>query len=181
MKTKFKKTYDWLFHFKDLLLETRIRSAKFFDKDQFPFYRLDNVGDYTYMPYKVLWREQSREMTAAVVSTVNDKFLGNKIVVSDSKVLYVSFDNELEAHYLCGILNSRVIGDIIEAYTIDTQRGVDIVDNIKIPKFDSKNKLHKEMANLSKQAHLAYTNKDSVKLKMTEKQIEQKTIEVFKI
>lgn len=181
LKTKFRKTYDWLFYFKDLLLETRIRSAKFFDKDQFPFYRLDNVGDYTFMPYKVLWREQSREMTATVVSSVNDKFLGNKTVVSDSKVLYVSFDNETEAHYLCGILNSRVIGDIIEAYTIDTQRGVDIVDNIKIPKFDTKNKLHNDMANLSKQAHLAYKTNDNAMLKQSEIQIEKKTIEIFKI
>lgn len=181
LKVKYKKTYEWLFYFKDLLLETRIRSAKFFDKDQFPFYRLDNVGDYTFQPYKVLWREQSREMTAAVVSTVNDKYLGEKVVVSDSKVLYVSFEDELEAHYLCGILNSRIIGDIIEAYTIDTQRGVDIVNNIKIPKFDSNHDLHKEMANLSMQAHLAYAQKDNTKLNAIEKDIEILTLKIFNI
>ncbi|SFK25725.1 N-6 DNA Methylase [Porphyromonadaceae bacterium KH3CP3RA] len=181
LKVKYRKTYEWLFYFKDLLLETRIRSAKFFDKDQFPFYRLDNVGDYTFQPYKVLWREQSREMTAAVVSTVNDKYLGEKVVVCDSKVLYVSFEDELEAHYLCGILNSRIIGDIIEAYTIDTQRGVDIVNNIKIPKFDSNHDLHKEMANLSMQAHLAYTQKDNTKLNAIEKDIETSTLKIFNI
>jgi type I restriction-modification system DNA methylase subunit len=179
LKTRYKKTYDWLFYFKDLLLETRIRSAKFFDKDQFPFYRLDNVGDYTYMPYKVLWREQSKEMTATVVSSVKDEFLGDKIVVCDSKVLYVSFDNELEAYYLCGILNSRMIGDIIEAYTIDTQRGVDIVKNINIPKFERKNKLHRQMANYSKEAHSAYTLKEDSRLREIENEIEKLIMNIF--
>lgn len=180
LKTKYKRTYEWLYYFKDLLLETRIRSAKFFDKDQFPFYRLDNVGDYTFMPFKVLWREQSREMKATVVSTINDPFLSQKIVVCDSKVLYVSFDCEIEAHYLCGILNSRVIGDIIEAYTIDTQRGVDIVNNINIPKFDITNKIHMKMAELSKAAHDNYIRKDKDQLLAVEKEIEALTPSIFK-
>ena len=179
LKVKYKKTYDWLFYFKDLLLETRIRSGKFFDKDQFPWYRLDNVGDYTYMPYKVLWREQSKEMTAAVVSSVDDKFLGEKIVLSDSKVLYVSFETEKEAHYLCGILNSRIIGDIIEAYTIDTQRGVDIVKNIAIPEFNKTNNDHILMAELSKKAHKFYIDKDMKNLNQTEKEIEKLTPKIF--
>lgn len=179
LKVKYKKTYDWLFYFKDLLLETRIRSGKFFDKDQFPWYRLDNVGDYTYMPYKVLWREQSKEMTAAVVSSVNDKYLGSKLVLSDSKVLYVSFETEEEAHYLCGILNSRVIGEIIEAYTIDIQKGVDIVKNINIPEFDKSNKDHIKMSNLSIEAHNSYTSKDEKKLDKTEQKIEKLTPKIF--
>lgn len=179
LKVKYRKTYDWLFYFKDLLLETRIRSGKFFDKDQFPWYRLDNVGDYTYMPYKVLWKEQSKEMTAAVVSSVDDKYLGNKLVLSDSKVLYVSFDTEEEAHYLCGILNSRVIGEIIEAYTIDIQKGVDIVKNINIPEFDKSDKNHLKMSNLSKQAHNLYESKDIDKLASTELKIEKLTPKIF--
>lgn len=179
LKITYKKTYEWLFYFKDLLLETRIRSAKFFDKDKYPFYRLDNVGDYTFKPFKVLWREQSREMTATVVSSIDDQFLGKKVVVSDSKVLYVSFDTELEAHYLCGILNSDLIGDIIEAYTIDTQRGVDIVKNINIPKFDNTNAKHLEMSNLSKQAHKCYIQKDKVNLQIAEQNIELLIPDVF--
>lgn len=179
LKVKYRKTYDWLFYFKDLLLETRIRSGKFFDKDQFPWYRLDNVGDYTYMPYKVLWKEQSKEMTAAVVSSIDDEYLGNKLVLSDSKVLYVSFETEEEAHYLCGILNSRVIGEIIEAYTIDIQKGVDIVKNINIPKFKKSNKNHLKMSDLSKQAHNFYRSKKNEELTSTELKIEKLTTKIF--
>ena len=181
LKVKYKKTYDWLFYFKDLLLETRIRSAKFFNKDQFPWYRLDNIGDYTFMPYKVVWREQSKEMTAAVVSSIDDEYLGKKLILSDSKVLYVSFETKEEAYYLCGILNSRIIGDIIEAYTIDTQRGVDIVKNINIPKFDNANRNHTMMADLSKSAHDFYNMKNDKKLLSIEKKIEILTPIIFEI
>ena len=155
-------------------------TTKFFDKDQFPFYRLDNVGDYTFKPYKVLWREQSRVMTAAVVSTITDKYLGKKLVVTDSKVLYVSFDTENEAHYLCSILNSRIIGKIIEAYTIDTQRGVDVVNNINIPLFNRKNKKHLELAKQCLIAHKAYSEKNERKLEQAEKTIEKIIPIIFK-
>ena len=179
LKVKYNKTYNWLFYFKDLLLETRIRSGKFFVENQYPFYRLDNVGEYTFKPFKVLWREQSRVMTATVVKDIKDEFLGTKNVVTDSKVLFVSFDNEEEAHYLCGILNSRIIGDIIEAYTIDTQRGVDIVKNINIPKFDSSISLHIDMATLSKSAHSNYLLKNKKEIEQIEIKIEEVTPQLF--
>lgn len=179
LKINFRKTYNWLHHFKPLLLETRIRSGKFFDETKHPFYRLDNVGTYTFMPYKVLWREQSTKMMATVVSTIDDPFLGKKSVVTDSKVLYVSLDSEAEAHYLCGILNSRIIGEIIEAYTIDTQKGVDIVKNINIPKFNSKNTAHHLISKMSLSAHRHYRNEDHIKLQEIERQIEEIVPKIF--
>jgi SAM-dependent methyltransferase len=179
LKTKYNKTYNWLFYFKDLLLETRIRSGKFFVENKYPFYRLDNVGDYTFKPFKVLWREQSRVMTATVVSNIDDDYLGIKNVVTDSKVLFVSFDNEEEAHYLCGILNSRIIGDIIEAYTIDTQRGVDIVKNINIPRYNSSTSDHIKMVELSKKAHHLYLAKDKNGIAQIEEKLEVLTPKLF--
>jgi type I restriction-modification system DNA methylase subunit len=181
LRVKYKKLFNWLFYFKDLLLETRIRSGKFFDKNQFPFYRLDNVGDYTFKPFKVLWREQSREMTAVVVSSFDDKYLENKLVLTDSKVLYVSFDNEKEAHYLCAILNSKIISEIIEAYTIDTQRGVDIVKNIRVPKFNEKDKNHLYLSNLSRLAHISYRDNNKTLLQKKEEEIEIIIPKIFNI
>jgi hypothetical protein len=179
LKTKYKKTYEWLFYFKDLLLETRIRSGKFFDEKQFPFYRLDNVGDYTFSKYKILWKEQSRQMTAVVVSSLDDEFVGKKTIVTDSKVLYVSFENEKEANYLCAILNSRLIGEIIEAYTIDVQKGVDIVKNINIPKYDHQNKLHEKLADLSIKAHELYKEGKENQIEGIEDQIEKTVPLIF--
>ena len=173
LQTEFYRTYDWLFYFHDLLLDTRVRSGKFFDKDQFPWYRLDNVGEYTFMPYKVLWQEQAKALNCCVVSTITDDFVTDKTVVTDSKVLFVSFSSEDEAHYLCGILNSTIIEQIIQGYTIDTNRGTDIVKNIRIPKYDSDNSAHRHLSELSKRAHMLYMNKDKNALVQIEKEIDR--------
>ncbi len=175
----YQKTYDWLYYFKDLLLETRIRSGKFFDKDQFPFYRLDNVGDYTFYDYKVVWKEQSKKLTSTVISSIDDPYLGNKPIVTDSKVLFVALNNKDEAYYLCGILNSRLIGEIVEAYTIDTQRGVDIVKNIKIPNYDENNGIHKQISELSQLAHKEYSLENFDEINNIEKELEKVVLKLF--
>lgn len=172
LKSHYSKTYSWLHYFKDLLLETRIRSAKFFDQKMFPWYRLDNVWEYTFAPYKVLWREQSKKMTAVVVSTIDDPFLWEKNIVTDSKVLFVSTNNMEEAHYLCAILNSWILWQIIESYTINTQRWVDIVNNIAIPKYDAKDKRHNLLAKLWNHAHISYSKWDEQTIKKIEKEID---------
>lgn len=179
LKINFPRTYSWLHYFKDLLLETRIRSGKFFVEGKFPFYRLDNVGEYTFYDYKVVWKEQSKKLTSAVISTLDDEYLGNKTIVTDSKVLFVPLNNKDEAFYLCGILNSRVIGEIVEAYTIDTQRGVDIVKNINIPLYDDENAIHKQISNLSQYAHEQYVLDNFEEIENIEKQLEELVIQLF--
>jgi hypothetical protein len=160
LKLKFTATYEWLDYFRDVLLETRIRNGKFFDESIDPFYALDNVGTYTFSPFKVVWREQNKRMVACVVSSKNDSPCKGKLIIPDSKVLFCSVDTEAEAHYMCAILNSEPISKIIEGYTIETQRGTDILENIKIPKYDLNNGLHKELSDLSIKAHLAYKKQE---------------------
>lgn len=161
LRTKYPRTYQWLFdNFHEVLLETRIRSAKFFDANQFPWYRLDNVGEYTFKPYKVLWKEQSTAMNCCVVSSLRCPHIGNKLVVTDSKVLSASFDDRNEAFYLCGVLNSSEIEEIIQGYTINTNRGIDIVKNIKIPTYNNNNENHRNIALYSIKAHEAYIDND---------------------
>lgn len=172
LKTKYSLTYKWLFYFKKLLFETRVRSGKFFDPKQFPWYRLDNVGEYTFMPYKVLWKEQSQEMKCVVVSNISDQYISNKTVVTDSKVLSVSLNDKDEAHYLCAVLNSSDIDAIVQGYTINTNRGIDIVKNINIPKYNKNNNNHKELAALSIDAHEAYIDGKIDKLNDIQKKID---------
>ena len=178
IKVKYRKTYEYLKYFHDILLETRIRNAKFFDKESFPFYRLDNIGDYTWEPYHVVWREQNKKMTACVISSIEDKYLGKKIAVTDSKVLSCSFDNEMEAHYVCSIINSPTITELIDSYTISTNRGVDILKNIAIPRFNLDNKVHKKLAELSISAHEAFKN-ESDKIEDIENEIDSYIVKIF--
>lgn len=171
MRTKYFRTFDWLYYFHDLLLNTRIRSGKFFDPKQFPWYRLDNVGPYTFSKYKVLWKEQSKKMSCCVVSSLSNEYMSNRTVVTDSKVLFVPLEDELEAHYLCAVLNSKVIEEIVQGYTINTNRGIDIVKNIRIPKYDANNKLHRELAYASIEAHQAYLERQEEVILKSESKI----------
>ncbi len=154
-------TFMWLSFYHDELLATRIQNGKFFNPKINPFYRLDNVGEYTYSPYKVLWKEQTGSMSAVVVSTYYNSipnanrniFSQDKIIVVDSKVLMLSVYNELEAHFVCGIINSPNIIKVVDGYAVSTNRGVDVLKYIAIPKYDSENKIHTEIAMLSKDIH----------------------------
>lgn len=173
LKVNYPKTYEWLFYFKELLLETRVRNAKFFDPEQFPWYRLDNVGDYTFCNYHVVWREQCKSMTACVIGSIDDPDLGKKVVVTDSKVLSCASDNLREVHYICAIINSPRIISIIDAYTIDTQRGVDILNNIAIPQYDPQNPVHGQLADCSIRAHELFLTGDKDGIAETESEIDR--------
>lgn len=154
-------TSDWLNYFHDELLASRIQNGKFFNPSTQPYYRLDNVGEYTYAPYKVLWKEQTGSMSAVVVGSYYESipdadtelFSKDKIVVVDSKVLMLALDNSDEAYYVCGILNSKDIVNVIDSYAISTNRGVDVLKYLAIPKFDKTNKLHLKISSLSFDIH----------------------------
>ncbi len=162
-------TYQWLEFYKTGLLASRIQSGKFFNPETQPWYRLDNVGEYTFSEYKVIWKEQSKSFSAVAIGNYSslpnsdltlfqDK---DKPVVVDSKVLMLATSSMEEAYYVSGILNSESIRDIIDAYAIGLNRGIDVLKNIAIPKFDHLNSMHGDIARCSKEIHeLANTNGD---------------------
>ena len=155
-------TFMWLCFYHDELLKTRMQNGKFFNSKSNPFYRLDNVGEYTYSPYKVLWKEQSGSMSAVVVSSYQrsvpeaDPFLfsEDKIIVVDSKVLMLDLHDEMEAYYVCGIMNSPNVIEVVDGYAVSTNRGVDVLKYIAIPKYDHGKARHVEIATISKRIHL---------------------------
>lgn len=162
LMTELPRTYNWLFdNWHDILFETRCRSGKFFNPQKYPWYKLDNVGPYTFKPYHVLWAEQGTTIKCCVVSSIEDQFLGNKLVVTDSKILFVALDSEMEAYYLCGVINSEPIETIIKAYTISTNKGTDVVDKICIPEFNETNPHQYELALLSKRAHEYFNDREN--------------------
>lgn len=155
------ETFQWLSFYHDELLDTRIQNGKFFNPDTQPFYRLDNVGTYTYSPYKVLWKEQAGSMSAVVVSTYlnsvpdadDDLFVEDKPIVVDSKVLMLDVYDEMEAYYVCGIINSPSVIEVVDGYAISTNRGVDVLKYIAIAKYDEENDVHRSIAEISKNIH----------------------------
>lgn len=159
-------TIKWLDFYHSELLASRIQNGKFFNPNIHPFYRLDNVGVYTYSPYKVLWKEQTSSMSAVTIESYEASipgadlglFDGNKTIMVDSKILYLALYDKNEAYYISGILNASSIRNIIDGYAIATNRGTDVLNYLATPKFDIKNQTHKKIAKISEKIHLEYRN-----------------------
>ncbi|MEY8337449.1 N-6 DNA methylase [Lachnospiraceae bacterium 62-35] len=155
------KTSEWLNYYHDELLASRIQNGKFFNPSTQPYYRLDNVGEYTYASYKVLWKEQTGSMSAVVVGSYlesipnadRELFRTDKTIVVDSKVLMLGLDDFKEANYVCGILNAKDIVTIIDGYAIATNRGIDVLKYLAIPKYDTENETHQKISDISQQIH----------------------------
>jgi len=169
MITRFPNAFSYLNEYRDelkkrsikpfLSLRDKIKKAKSqADKERAEeelnknFYILDNIGTYTFAPYKVVWKEVSARMIVggfhvAVVEQLPDKYLGEKTVVPDHTVVLIPVENRDEAYYLAGILNSMIVTFALQ-YTV-----VESISNLRIPKFDPSDDLHRRIAELSKRAH----------------------------
>ena len=154
-------TYNWLEFYQKELFDSRVQNGKFFNPEKNPFYRLDNVGEYTYAPYKVLWKEQTGSMSAVVVGNAEESLINydnsvlgaDKIIMVDSKILYLALESADEAHFVCGIINSPTIRNIIDGYAVETNRGTDVLKYLAIPQFDSTLQQHQDIAKKSKEIH----------------------------
>ncbi len=111
-------------------------------------YAIYNIGPYTFSPFKVVWKEQSSEFECAVISELN-----GKTIIPDHKLMMVDIQDEIEAHYLCALLNSSITRLIVRSYTISTSQSTHILEKIKIPKFTKILEAHQELARLSKICH----------------------------
>lgn len=113
-----------------------------------PEYSLYNIGKYTFSPYKVIWKALSKDVAAVTISNAD-----NRMLIPDHNLLMVPLENEMEAYYLTGILNADIISQFVNAYVAWFISG-HILERIKIPQYCEENELHKEIAILSKEAHL---------------------------
>ena len=86
-----------------------------------PFYSVYNSGSYTFAPYKVVWAELSSTFEAAVFTEDDVPLIGKRPYVPDHKIYFADFQNESEAHFVCGVLNSTLIKEYVESHTIQIQ------------------------------------------------------------
>lgn len=141
-------------YFKQFEEKLRKRSGyvKYFDTAKDPFYSMYNVGPYTMAPFKVVWREQAADFTAAVVTTAQCAATA-KIVIPDHKLMLVAVKSIEEAHYLCAVLNSGVCRVVVKGYIVETQTSVHVLEHLAVPKFDRDNAAHISLAAHAKRAH----------------------------
>jgi len=118
-----------------------------------PYYAVYDIGPYTFAPYKVVWKYIAENLTCAVLSTSSDNVMGEKLIIPDHRLIMVSLDEPTEAHYLCAVLNSSLSRFVVRSYVITTQIAPHVLGNIRVPKYDKSDEIHKALARLSEKCH----------------------------
>ncbi|MCS7183709.1 MAG: hypothetical protein NZ869_11455, partial [Thermoanaerobaculum sp.] len=124
-------------------------------------------GDYTFAPWKVVWREQASAMTASVVGERN-----GKTTVPDHKLMLVDCPDEQEAHFICACLNSSLGQFVARSYAVEIQMDPHILKHIRIPRYNPSNAVHRRLAELSQAAHEAARQGDEERLQAIEAEID---------
>lgn len=181
LQKNFPNTYSYLKSFETVLRSRAafnryfIRSSKKTTRiETGPFYSMFNVGLYTFSPWKVVWREQAKRMTAAVIGMEDDK-----PIIPDHKLMLVATDSEEEAHYVCSLLNSSIFIMAVLGYAIDIQMNTHIVNNVRLPLYDVANREHRYLSRLSIQAHEAMESNDYLQIESIENEIDLKAAVLY--
>ncbi len=153
LREKLPLTLDYLERFRGELL-ARALYRKYHQEAARPFYSQFNVGPELLSPFKVVWRRMATDLAAAVVS-VWDGPLGRKALLPLETTAFVGVESEEEAHYLCGVLNSPVVGDFVKSFSA-AGRGFgtpSAIAQVGIPQFDPASAAHRSLALASAQLH----------------------------
>jgi len=179
MKTDYPKTYLYLKRLEAILRE-RPAYKRYFRADA-PFYSMFDVGDYTFAPYKVVWTRVDKDIKGAVISS--SKVAGvNKIIMPIETAVLVAFNESAEAYYFCSILNSSPWRFVITSTAVHGTGGFgspNVLTKARIPKFDTQDKVHQELAGLSQNAHNAVTIGDEVGVKELEQRIDELAAQIW--
>jgi len=114
-----------------------------------PFYYIFNIEG-SLAPFKVAWKEVSSRLSRYKfnVALVGPHESG-KPVVPDHTVLYIPFEDEDEAYYVAGVLNSSIIR-LVSHYMVASN-----IQDLNIPRFDRQDRVHVEIARLARRAREA--------------------------
>lgn len=146
-------TYKYLQYFKEDLNNRKGFAGWEKEIQKKNFHSILRVGEYTFAKYKVAWRYIASEFITAVISHIDDHFLGRKLMIPNEKVMYISTDDENEAYYLCGVLSSDPVVFCVKSYMNPTSISTHVLEKLYIPTFDPTNKVHLEISKLCKEGH----------------------------
>jgi SAM-dependent methyltransferase len=152
MKNEWPETYKYLQQF-EAPLRTRAAFIKYYEPSD-PFYSQFNISSYTFKPHKVVWKRMANDLVATVMSTFSTPF-GNKIGIGTDTTSLIPFEDADEAHYVCALINSSLIGAFIRSFS-SAGRGFgapSIINHISLPPYAQSNLVHETLSTLSKQAH----------------------------
>lgn len=171
MRRRFPRTLEFLQEFEPVLRE-RNEWKKLLKPIGEPYYALYAVGPYTFAPWKVVFKEIAASIQAAVISSSRSDMLGEKLVIPDHKLVLVPAGSEIEAHYLCAVLNTKLLNSVAMSYMVGTQISTHLFRNIAIPTFDKENTVHRSLAKSSLNFHRAVRAGDSKQVQHLSEELE---------
>ena len=120
------------------------------------FYSLTRVGDYSFSEYRVIYRNNTKWVSTVVKDSITDwgeskSFLLLDHACSISQTNTGDFITKNEAHYICAILNSSIVVDLIMNSSDSRSFKSDITLNIK--RFNQNSWIHNALSVLSENAH----------------------------
>jgi hypothetical protein len=135
------------------------------DKNNSEFYAVARVGVYSYAPYHVVFRDNTKRCAAVAKSIVSPwgeeiRPLFQKHAVSICERPSVGFISEDEAHYICAIMNAPVVDQYMNQSS--DSRSYKIRPQIRIPEYDATNAKHLALRDLSISAHNVCNNQSKM-------------------
>jgi len=105
-----------------------------------------------------------------------------KSVIPQETITLVAVDTKNEAYYLAGMVNSSPFQYAVISYSQEGGKSMGsphVLENIRIPKFDSKNQLFLKIAELSENAHRSVKENDADSLIKIETELDDFVAQVW--
>ena len=174
MQAEYPKAWRYLSKYRATLTKSGL--FKRFCKATDPFYSMFNIGDYTFAGYKLVIREIAGSLTCAVIGKRN-----SKPVIPDHKLVLVDTETAAEAHYLCAVLSSSAARLFVGSYCIETQFSAHIFRMLKVDRFDPAKEAHRNLAELSEEAHRSRAKGDDEAIAKIAVEIDALTAQLWEL
>lgn len=154
--------------YKELFEAQNSYSKKIINGEHIPYYSMARVGDYTFAPYHVAFRDNTKNVACVVTllpmpwgEKIAPVFQNHAVTISQRpNGEYISLD---EAYYIAGIINSDVVCEFVKissdgrSYPIHPRYRIPLYGNINILAYQ------KKIVQLSKKAHENNANENLIK------------------
>lgn len=109
------------------------------------------VGPYTMAPWKVVWAGEVAPHLNAAVIHLDDS---GRLVLNDQTAYHVPFDEEHEALYFCGLMNTTPVRMFYRAVAYK-HTSMNFFQTLHVPKFDQTNEIHRRSSGFARDCHRA--------------------------
>lgn len=117
------------------------------------FYACQRIGEYTFAPYKLVWRYIAPEFRCAVVGPGPVGTQAGRPVIPHEKLMLIGFDDPDEAHFVCGVLSSTPARRFIHSRMVETQIAPHVISRLALPRYQPGRDDHRALAGLSRAGH----------------------------